>query len=126
MPAKNYPSGWHRTRARILKRDSNTCHWCGADAYTVDHLVPIKTARDNGWPESEIHAEYNLAAACAACNYSRADRVGPPKQNQKTRTAAIFGGRFTPSPPVKVSLSPVSPDQGSLWDLSEGAARGNA
>lgn len=41
------PKGWHRIRARILKRDGRVCQWplgtggiCGEAATDVDHIVP--------------------------------------------------------------------------------------
>lgn len=41
------PKGWHRTRARILRRDGRACQWplttsgaCGEPANQVDHIVP--------------------------------------------------------------------------------------
>lgn len=58
---------WRKIRLEVLERDAYRCHWCGAKADQVDHLL----ARANGGGDSLD----NLAAACAACNASRGTGV---------------------------------------------------
>ncbi len=39
---------WRALRQAILKRDNNTCYFCGIPtATTVDHLTPIDKGGDN-------------------------------------------------------------------------------
>lgn len=60
---------WRQIREIILRRDQYTCQYCGQDANTVDHVVPISKG-GNDLPD-------NLVAACARCNYSKSDRMHP-------------------------------------------------
>lgn len=89
MPAKRSPgdrppSLWdaggntrqmEAVRAYVLDRDAYTCHWCGARATTVDHVI----ARAQGGTD----ALTNLVAACSPCNSARG--------------AALTNGRPEPS-----------------------------
>ena len=60
---------WKRIRKRVLAAQPR-CHWCGAAATQVDHLVPVALGGSN--------ALSNLVPACASCNASRGKRLGPP------------------------------------------------
>jgi hypothetical protein len=51
---------WHKRRAIILKMHDNLCVYCGDEANTVDHVIPI----ENGGTD---HPD-NLVAACLRCN----------------------------------------------------------
>lgn len=57
------------TRSLILKRDRNTCQYCGysGDKLTVDHVVPKSRGGGETWE--------NLAASCINCNNCKADRT---------------------------------------------------
>ena len=57
------PIGWARIRARVLRRDNNTCVYCGAPATEVDHVVPVSRGGS--------HSTTNLVASCKACNAKR-------------------------------------------------------
>lgn len=57
---------WKKIRVRVLRRDGYTCYYCGAEADTVDHLVP----RAKGGTDDMD----NLVAACRSCNYSKQDK----------------------------------------------------
>ena len=60
-------STWKKLRLRILNRDGRECYWCGMDANTVDHIIPVaKGGTDD--PE-------NLVAACRKCNFSKQDKM---------------------------------------------------
>ena len=49
----------------VLRRDSNTCGYCGDFATTVDHILPRSRGGPNSWA--------NLIAACLVCNQLKAD-----------------------------------------------------
>ena len=53
---------WKKRRSIILKMHDNLCVYCGDEAYTVDHVIPV----ENGGTD---HRE-NLVAACLRCNSS--------------------------------------------------------
>ena len=59
---------WSKIRERILIRDAYLCQYCGNDANTVDHVIPISKG---GTDEPD-----NLLAACTRCNYSKGNRSG--------------------------------------------------
>jgi 5-methylcytosine-specific restriction endonuclease McrA len=58
-------------RLAVLARDGYSCHWCGGDATTADHL----TERARGGGDSID----NYVASCKPCN---------------SRRGAIFGNRL--------------------------------
>jgi 5-methylcytosine-specific restriction endonuclease McrA len=70
---------WRRTRLRILVRDRWVCHWCGAKANTVDHVVP----RALGGGDHDA----NLVAACAPCNTRRGGELGASRSPRWRPTA---------------------------------------
>jgi 5-methylcytosine-specific restriction enzyme A len=63
---RGYGNDWYRTSRLILIRDNHICHYCGAHATTVDHVI----SKAKGG--SDDHT--NLVAACASCNASKRDR----------------------------------------------------
>ena len=52
---------YKKQRLVVLNRDGWTCHYCGLDANTVDHLIAIVKGGD---PLSLD----NLVASCKSCN----------------------------------------------------------
>lgn len=71
--------GWDKIRLRILQRDGWLCHYCGAEANEVDHVIP----RVLGGGEDDE----NLVSACVPCNRSKGKRVAPkPRPNGFFRT----------------------------------------
>ena len=58
---------WKKIRQRILNRDGRVCFYCGLDADTIDHLVPIAKGGTD-------HDE-NLVSCCRRCNYSKKDKM---------------------------------------------------
>ena len=57
------------TRKNILKRDNNTCQYCGVRKFelTLDHIVP----KDKGGVDSWT----NLVAACKKCNMIKGNNL---------------------------------------------------
>ncbi len=55
------------TREEILRRDRNTCVYCGRRADTIDHVLPRCRGGGDTW--------FNLAAACQECNGRKDDRT---------------------------------------------------
>ena len=54
------------SRKIVLKRDQNTCHYCGAQTnLTIDHVVPKSRGGRDTWE--------NLVAACVTCNNQKGD-----------------------------------------------------
>ena len=69
MP-KPYKSAYYqKTRQLVLRRDYNTCHYCGQEANTVDHLIPVSKG---GTDDAS-----NMVACCLQCNSSKRDRMTP-------------------------------------------------
>jgi 5-methylcytosine-specific restriction endonuclease McrA len=56
------------SRKNVLKRDRNTCQYCGSsDNLTIDHVVPKSRGGRDTWE--------NLVAACVTCNNRKGDRT---------------------------------------------------
>lgn len=58
---------WLWLRSEILRRDNRRCRYCGGDANSVDHILPL--ARGG------ISVADNLVAACIPCNSSKCDKL---------------------------------------------------
>ena len=58
---------YKKQRLIVLARDGYVCTYCGQDATTVDHIVPIKGGGD------PISLE-NMVACCKPCNSSKGSR----------------------------------------------------
>lgn len=56
-------AAWQKIRKSILDRDQHSCAYCGKDATTVDHIVPVSLGGD-------AHPT-NLVACCRSCNSSK-------------------------------------------------------
>jgi 5-methylcytosine-specific restriction endonuclease McrA len=54
-------------RLIVLARDGYVCQYCGQDANTVDHIVPLKNGGD------PISLD-NMVASCKRCNSSKGSR----------------------------------------------------
>jgi 5-methylcytosine-specific restriction endonuclease McrA len=68
--SKRYHSAYYqRVRKEVLERDYYTCHYCGQEANTVDHVIPISKG---GTDEAT-----NMVAACIKCNSGKRDRMTP-------------------------------------------------
>jgi 5-methylcytosine-specific restriction endonuclease McrA len=82
------------TREGVLRRDRNTCVYCGARAQTVDHVLPKSHGGSDHW--------INLVAACDACNGRKDNRT--PAEAGMTLIYEPFEprprDRFRYAPPV--------------------------
>ena len=58
---------YRKARLAVLARDGFVCHYCGQDATTADHIIPIKAGGD---PVSLD----NLVACCVTCNSKKGSR----------------------------------------------------
>jgi len=56
-------------RKNILKRDHNTCQYCGRNSrpMTIDHIIPKSYGGKDSWS--------NLVCACTACNAKKGNRT---------------------------------------------------
>jgi 5-methylcytosine-specific restriction endonuclease McrA len=59
------PAGW--TKRGVLTRDRHCCGYCGAQATTIDHVVPRSRGGDWSW--------LNTVAACQRCNERKGNRT---------------------------------------------------
>jgi len=56
------------SRKNVLRRDRNTCQYCGATSnLTIDHILPKSRGGRDTWT--------NLVAACVSCNNQKGDRT---------------------------------------------------
>ena len=75
-------------RLKVLQLSGWVCHYCGQDADTVDHIIPIVKGGD---PMSTD----NMVAACKRCNSSKG-----------SRSEGVFLARGGHPPVFPVNLSP--------------------
>jgi len=87
MPNKRYNTAYYqRVRSEVLRRDYHTCHYCGQEANTVDHLIPISKG---GTDEST-----NMVACCTRCNSAKRDRMGGSFFERVSRPTTPIGKIF--------------------------------
>lgn len=57
------------TRREILRRDNNTCQYCGKHTIdlTIDHIIPRHLGGSHSWQ--------NVVAACSSCNHRKGGRT---------------------------------------------------
>jgi 5-methylcytosine-specific restriction endonuclease McrA len=84
---KTNSSIWKKIRQRVLQRDGWMCAYCGDQAETIDHVVPVaKGGTDDDW---------NLVAACKRCNYSKKDSM-PVDFLERRSTDRTYHGILSP------------------------------
>lgn len=66
------------TKRNILRRDNNTCQYCGArrGMMTTDHVIPKALGGADSWE--------NMVCACPECNARKGNRT-PAQANMKLR-----------------------------------------
>lgn len=57
---------WQRKRKAILERDGYACHYCGAPATVIDHIIGLTFGGTDD--------ESNLVACCRPCNEKKRQR----------------------------------------------------
>lgn len=83
---------WKEIRKVVLSRDNYACFYCGSDATTVDHVVPVsKTDRLTALDDN------NLVACCVRCNSAKG-----------SRSQAVFLARSSTPPAFLERLSPIT------------------
>lgn len=55
------------TRRAVFGRDGHRCQYCGAQAESIDHVVPRSRGGGHTWD--------NVVAACRRCNVRKGDRL---------------------------------------------------
>ena len=81
---------YKKQRLVVLARDGYTCYYCGNDASTVDHIVPLKSGGD------PISLE-NMVACCKRCNSSKG-----------SRSQGVFLARVSTPPAFPTYTSPIT------------------
>ncbi len=95
---KSNSTQWKKLRLRILQRDGYQCFWCGEDANTCDHVIPVARGGSDD-PD-------NLVAACKRCNFSRQDRLPEEMNLVRQKKAGIFLDRDSTATLSRGLLSP--------------------
>ena len=89
---------YKRVRLQVLARDGYTCYYCGQDATTVDHVIPIVKGGD---PISHD----NMVAACRRCNSSKGSR-SEGLFLQRSATPPVFIDNISPMRSVMAEDTP--------------------
>lgn len=79
---------YRKARLQVLARDGFVCHYCGQDATTADHIIPIKAGGD---PVSLD----NMVACCVQCNSRKGSR-GQGVFLENMRTPPVFSSFVSP------------------------------
>ena len=85
------------TRRAVFARDGGRCAYCGANAASIDHVVPRSRGGRHTWD--------NVVAACHRCNRVKADKTPadlgwrlrqPPSQPAGPAWRVLASGRHDP------------------------------
>jgi 5-methylcytosine-specific restriction endonuclease McrA len=95
------------SRRGVLRRDGHRCAYCGANATTIDHVLPRSRGGEDSWE--------NLVACCLRCNNVKGDRTpAEMRWELKVRprpphgTAWLVRGIESPLPQWDDFLAPVA------------------
>ena len=80
---------YRRARLDVLARDGYVCHYCGQDATTADHIIPIKAGGDPVGLE-------NMVACCSLCNSKKGSR-NQGAFFRSMRTPPVFSSNISPT-----------------------------
>ena len=95
---KSNSAQWKKIRLRILMRDGYECYWCGMDADTVDHIIPVA--------KGGTDVDDNLVAACRKCNFSKRDKLPDEFIMEKMRRGSLFSETDSTQPILRGFNSP--------------------
>ena len=76
---------WKEIRKVVLARDNFACFYCGQDATTVDHVVPVSLIDRVSALDSN-----NLVASCVRCNSAKGSRSQASFLARKPTPPAFF------------------------------------
>jgi len=79
---------YRKARLACLQMAGYVCYYCGQDATTADHVIPIAAGGD---PIDQS----NLVASCVACNSRKGSR-GQGHFLRTMRTPPVFSGNMYP------------------------------
>ena len=79
---------YRKARLACLQMAGYVCVYCGQDATTADHVIPIKAGGD---PIDQS----NLVASCVACNSKKGSR-GQGAFLRIMRTPPVFSSNISP------------------------------
>lgn len=101
---------WRALRKQILARDGFVCVYCGQDADTVDHVIPV-----NKNPELAMSPD-NLLSACKLCNSRKGSRSHGVFLAQSF-TPPVFSSYTSPTQskvhqdsPFQSKINPIDPE----------------
>jgi len=89
---------YRKARLACLQMASYVCYYCGQDATTADHIIPIKFGGD---PISQE----NLVASCVSCNSRKGSR-GQGVFLEVMRTPPVSPDSSLPETQITRPLSP--------------------
>lgn len=95
---KSNSAQWKKIRLRILMRDGYECYWCGMDADTVDHIIPVA--------KGGLDIDDNLVAACRKCNFSKRDKLPDEFIMERMRRGSLFSETDSTQPILRGFNSP--------------------
>ena len=97
---------YKKQRLAVLARDNYVCFYCGGDADTADHVIPIKDD-----PSLAIDQQ-NMVACCKRCNSAKGARSEAVFLAQKA-TRHVFPSYTSPKTTSTVQAGPAlgQPDQ---------------
>jgi 5-methylcytosine-specific restriction endonuclease McrA len=96
---------YRKARLACLQMAGYVCYYCGQDATTADHIIPIKAGGD---PIDQS----NLVASCVSCNSAKGSR-SQGGFLESMRTPPAFRGNSSPKTTSTVLAGPCvgQPDQ---------------
>jgi 5-methylcytosine-specific restriction endonuclease McrA len=101
---------WRRRRQYILQRDHYLCHYCGAPATEVDHVIPHARGGSD--------AISNLVASCRPCNLSKGAKLGGGGKKKNPAPGPLRGAISLPD--EKSAAVPRRPRVDSSVNLAPG------
>lgn len=92
---------WRSFRLTILARDNYICSYCGGEANSVDHVMPIKLNPDEAFNPD------NCVSACKSCNSAKGSRSEGVFLSKRF-TPNVFKDSISPKTTSKIQTSPMT------------------